>query len=579
MASLGAFGIRPIRAAWNGVMPERIRDYRASITFSLCAFMLVCSLLLGGGTRGGFLADSILELIAIPVLLLGVSSLTQRPIWQSRTRRDLNRVLAFCCVIVILPLVQLIPLPPWVWTHLPGREPVVKVFEVVSDQTPWMPLTVAPDATWLSFLSLLPPIATFVLATQLSYQERRTLSVVVMTVGVISVFLGLSQIAGGPASALRFFTITNPTEAVGFFANRNHFAAFLYAVLLFTAVWAIDIGFRIRSWREAASSHTAIILELTAIFVVFVAVIGAQAMARSRAGLLLTMVALLAIFALAFRDSRNLAAAKTNSSRVKVNKILLAVTVIAILSPVQFTLYRIMDRFADDPLADARIVFARNTITAAKEFMPFGSGLGSFVLAYQLFEPPNDMIANVYANRAHNDLLEIWLETGVIGPVLLCLFLVWLGFTSVKLWRRRKVDVSPFDLTLARAAAVVIALLLAHSLVDYPMRTEAIMAVFAMCCALIIEPLNEPLNEPSDGAKFAASLEHYLVRRETQPKAKPRPAVATVSSASTAAPAKELQNPSQPTRWGAGINWPEEWRYSKDQKEVGQAAPKSDTNS
>ena len=61
----------------------------------------------------------------------------------------------------------------------------------------------------------------------------------------------------------------------------------------------------------------------------------------------------------------------------------------------------------------ARIPFAHNTITAAKAYMPFGSGVGTFVSVYPGFEPAHDAISNVYANHAHNDLLEVWLEGGV----------------------------------------------------------------------------------------------------------------------------------------------------------------------
>ena len=197
----------------------------------------------------------------------------------------------------------------------------------------------------------------------------------------------------------------------------------------------------------------------------------------------------------------------------KVSKIILAATILAVILSMQFAVYRILGRFATDPLENARTVFAHNTITAAKTFMPFGSGSGTFVPVYQLFEQPSDTIANTYANHAHNDILELWLETGVLGPILLCLFVIWFGVTTVKLWRRPAAEVSAFDCTLARAATVVIALLLAHSFVDYPMRTEAIMAVFAVCCALMIEPLNEA----EDGRKFAASLERYLVRRKAAP--------------------------------------------------------------
>ena len=44
------------------------------------------------------------------------------------------------------------------------------------------------------------------------------------------------------------------------------------------------------------------------------------------------------------------------------------------------------------------------------------------------------------------------------------------------------------DLLLARAATITIALLLAHSFVDYPLRTNALMGLFAFCCALLVAP-------------------------------------------------------------------------------------------
>ena len=60
--------------------------------------------------------------------------------------------------------------------------------------------------------------------------------------------LGHFQVAQGQASPLRFYQFTNPTEAVGFFANRNHFAALIYSVVLLTAAWAIH------AWRRGGSA-------------------------------------------------------------------------------------------------------------------------------------------------------------------------------------------------------------------------------------------------------------------------------------------------------------------------------------
>ena len=122
--------------------------------------------------------------------------------------------------------------------------------------------------------------------------------------------------------------------------------------------------------------------------------------------------------------------------------------------------------------------------------MPIGSGLGTFVPVYAMFEKPEDItVANSYVNHAHNDALELWLDTGVVGLALMGIFVIWFVLRSVEVWRRAP----PFgaleiDWSLARAATIVIALLVAHSLVEFPLRTGAIMAIMAFACALLIEP-------------------------------------------------------------------------------------------
>lgn len=108
------------------------------------------------------------------------------------------------------------------------------------------------------------------------------------------------------------------------------------------------------------------------------------------------------------------------------------------------------------------------------------------------------------------------------------------------------------------------------------MRTEAIMTVFALCCALLIEPLRDV----EDGVKFAASLERYLARRRATPRPEALAVAAGAVSGSSAVAAREAEAVSPAPRqsrrpWGAGIEWPEEWRNSTVQD--GQSNPKSDT--
>ena len=569
MASLGTFRERSFETVLSRLAAAKAS--RPSIVFCACAFTIVGSLLLGGATRGGYLSDAILELLAIPALLLVVSSLIDALRRSTHIPRSTSWALMLCFAIALLPLLQLVPLPPWIWTKLPGRNAIVAVFELVGGQGNWMPISVSPNLTWLSFLSLLPPMAIFLGAIQLGYRERRGLSLVVISVGIISAFFGLIQIAQGPTSPLRFFTFTDITEAVGFFANRNDFAALLYAVLPFAGAWAIDIAVRVVSWKHVRRAVS--IVMLTAAFLALIVLIATVAMARSRAGLALTIVALAGMFAMAYADRRN-------TPGIGPGKLLLGATLLAVMLAGQFTLYRILDRFALEPFEDARLTFARETASAASAFMPFGSGVGTFVPVYAMFEEPSDTIGNVYINHAHNDFLEGWLETGVLGMLLFGVFVIGLGFRSAELWWRSLNKAGELDRLLMRAATLTIALLIAHSVVEYPLRTGAILAIFAFSCALLIEPLAVA----EDATPAATGPRRVSVPRQ-QAENLGKTTIPLNSSQLSSAISAQRTEMSQPLprqtggRWGEEIEWPAEWQNAEVQKpstappQPGAAAP------
>ena len=512
--------------------------------FYLTAFLIVASVLLGGGTRSGFLSDFLLQILAIPVLVSVAWTACERPLPRS-TRVAL--IIAF--TLPVLALLQLVPLPAAVWSALPHRHVAAEGFELAGAPLPWMPLSLAPAATWLSLLSVLPPLAVFVGIVMLGRRQRRHLSVLIIALALVSVFLGLLQVAQGPDSPLRFFAVTNPTEAVGFFANRNHFSALLYAAMPFAAAWAINLSITAGPHVRAFEPRAVVLLVIS--FTVIVVLIAGQTMARSRAGLALTIIALFGAFAMAVSDRRA-------TSGLTPIKLLGGATALAGIFAAQYALFRLLERFEKDPLEDARIVFARNTFEAASAFMPFGSGLGSFVPVYGLFEKPADTLANTYANHAHNDIVQFWLETGVVGLLLMGLFTAWLVWRSVQVWRAAPAArIAEIDQMLMRAATLVIALLLAHSFVDYPLRTGAMMAIMAYACALLIEP---PIG--ADEAVSAAAAAD--VANSTPPPHKPRRRAAAVVSPAPAASRSVTPDPEWPrpssTRWGAEVEWPEAWR-------------------
>ena len=114
--------------------------------------------------------------------------------------------------------------------------------------------------------------------------------------------------------------------------------------------------------------------------------------------------------------------------------------------------------------------------------MPLGSGIGSFPAIYRGYEDPVSIVST-WVNHAHSDIVEIVLETGILGILLMLAFFIWWGRRAYVVWVK---DERPDHF--ARAAAIASAAIIAHSFVDYPLRTAAISALFAVCLALMAQP-------------------------------------------------------------------------------------------
>jgi O-antigen ligase len=132
------------------------------------------------------------------------------------------------------------------------------------------------------------------------------------------------------------------------------------------------------------------------------------------------------------------------------------------------------------------------TTRAIRDFMPWGSGLGSFRSVYHLYES-REQLSTTYVNHAHDDYAELTLELGVPGVLLIVAFLIWWGRAAWRAWRGADAAIY------ARAASIATAAILIHSLVDFPLRTAAISAAFAMALGLLVErPRPSPAAEKSD---------------------------------------------------------------------------------
>lgn len=418
--------------------------------------LLAFSFAFGGASQGHALRLALVELAALPLLVLAARRLILSGLW-----REHQLALSLVVAVVALPLIQLIPLPPAVWTALPGRDQMALAMELAGIQPGWAPLSLSPDRTWGSALALTPPIAFFLAMLSLSYVQRERLVQFCVAAAIAGILLGAAQLASG-SDDLYLWSWVDAGSVTGFFANRNHLASFLLITLPFAVIFGAAT-MRRRDDRTSALWFGALFAGL---------VVVAIAAIRSRAGITLfapvTVVTLLAAWIAAGRGRPG------PGLLVLVGSIGAALTAVAVLA-----LPPILARF-DQDTPEAR--FERWPLIAetAQTYLPLGSGIGSFDAVYRSVEPLEELDSTFF-NQAHNEYLETWLEAGWPGIIIILAFLVWYVRRCWTAWKAppsREGD-------LQRAASVGIAVLLLHSIGDYPLRTITLSVVLALCCGLL----------------------------------------------------------------------------------------------
>ena len=373
--------------------------------------------------------------------------------------------------LVALPLLQLIPLPPAIWTHLPGRAPLVADMMAAGVKPGWIQWTLDARATERILWSAMVPIGIFMAAAMLHRSQQRRLAGLAVAFAGLSALVGLWQLMEGPDSKLYFYEITNRGAAVAFFANRNHLASLLAVSLPVTAgllsdrLRVVEHGIRdLRVWL------------LTALIVALAVGVTATG---SRAGFLLLMLSVIAGALVMWRSGGR-------EDRRGVHTWLKVGGAVAGLIIVQFTLFALVARLQADPAEDYRAVMTPRTLQAAATTTGTGYGLGTFVQAY---DELGDVAADQreYVNHAHNDYAELWLEGGLPALLLTAAAMVLVVWALAHALGRPEAHPRNRDTPfrgLAIGAALGLALLLLHSGADYPLRTLSLAGFAALLAAM-----------------------------------------------------------------------------------------------
>jgi len=374
--------------------------------------------------------------------------------------RESRAALIFLGFVCLVPLFQLIPLPATYWSNLPGHAVPAEISRLVGLGGQPRPISLSPEQTQLGALALIIPVGVFIATLQVGMIGRDRLLLVVVGFAFVSAVLGVFQTAAGGGFHLDIYPQVHEGYPIGFFANRNHEGDLLLIALPASAQV-------IRS--AAVRDKTRISLMIGGVLFFSLAVVSTQS--RTAVSLLpLALCCSLAVWIGNLRDRRIWI-----GFAALIAVVLISVAIVE-LTPVGHRLLLRFTTIGDD----LRPEIWKNTLEAMGAFWPTGSGVGSFIPVYQMFEDLNS-VRDTWVNHAHNDYLEILLETGLVGAILILIYFV---LAVVSLFAD-----APRPLRGQRYVAVsAILILVAHSLTDYPLRTFGLLSVFALANGMLFLP-------------------------------------------------------------------------------------------
>lgn len=432
------------------------------LAFYLLLALFAVAFAFGAGGIGAPLGNLTVQLTALVLLALVPTGVTR--FW-----REAPLVLRLLVIAAVaLPLIQLILLPESLWNTLPSRSMVTRSLERAGEGG-WMPLSVDPRRTLLAATALVTPLAVLCAGWTLPRERLLDIGWAIVGLGLLTVVLGAVQLSNASGTATLYGVGYTRQVLVGTFANRNSVGLFLtFAVGLAALLPAPRRHPAVLPARLAAcamlllgvfltQSRTAIVLALLPVLLGAARGLGAALQGRAPAAARAAMIGLGAIA-------------------------LVGATAGALVVAAPGRIGEALERFEakDDP---RRFIWDDATFMAGR-YWPTGAGVGTFDEIYQVDESLENLTKR-RPGRAHNDYIELTIEAGAPGLVLLALWMVTLIWLS---WRVRRSSQrwagwagSAFLLTIAL-----------QSITDYPLRNQAMLAFAAYALLLVTRIATEP---------------------------------------------------------------------------------------
>jgi len=445
----------------------------------LCGLLVLCI-----GLGGGGIPAAELNLVVQVGCLLALAIVRREA--AAFVRQAPRGLLVLVGLTLAVPALQLVPVPPVFWRHLPGRETVVQSLALIGAGDAWMPLSLDPNRTGLALVAVASCLPLLILAFSLRRRSMDLVPVTLVALGVASAMFGALQLSLGNQALVIQPRGVMRHQLYATFANHN--ASGLFFVLCLVSLTALRRGWladRLRRYRnpQREGPADALVRGEGAIKIVLGALFALCAvLSQSRSAVLIL------VFVLVWLTLRNAAAVTRFAKRAATGKgglpgwaavaalIAAAAGLTALAS--SHSVRQSLARF--EKTDDFRFQIWEDTRSVVSRYMPVGAGVGAFDDVFQLDESL-ESVTPLTAGRAHSDYLEAAAESGLVGPLLI---LAWAAWIALRTWRARARGSRP----LALAACGVMACIAMQSAIDYPLRNMAMLAIAASMVGLLARP-------------------------------------------------------------------------------------------
>jgi O-antigen ligase len=387
-------------------------------------------------------------------------------------------------VFLAFSALQIVPLPAALVRALSPRAYGIYaglVRDAVIAPSSRLTLSFSPGATVYELVLILcyGLFGYLILRTVRNRGRAEILIVVILAAALFQAFYGMAETFSGHEMIFGRAKRYGLGSVTGTFVNRNHLAGFLEMafplslgyLLVKARYFAMEKGLSLRRrilWFGQESLQWTLLLGLVPIFIGVGLIFS-----KSRSGIMVLVVtAVLAAAAVAswreLSDEGDPGGGAGREGRRRFGRILRLVVMIILAAAVWIGIGPIIRRFSEaDISADSRRTFYRNTLEMIGAFPWTGTGRGTYVNAYAMYEKVDDRLRLSYA---HNDYLEVTAENGVIAGAALILagfgLVVWLAL----LWRRRR---GSFAKGVGLGTTLGVTALLIHAFTDFNLQITA----------------------------------------------------------------------------------------------------------